>query len=129
MRANKPVKILVVDDDQDILRLASTALTQANFNVSTATSTLEASRAMENTLPDLILLDVMLPDVGGREFAKELKKDPRTAKIPIIMMSAVAKSLHEQVLGLAHGAEDYVIKPFKIPGLISKINELLRTRR
>jgi len=126
MVRNNMVRILVVDDDEDICHLISDALSRAGFEPVCAYTAEKAMGVIKKKTPvDLILLDVMLPGMDGREFAAKLKKNPRYLHIPIIMMSAVAKSLHEQVLGLRDGADDYLLKPFEMKEVVRKIHDIL----
>jgi DNA-binding response OmpR family regulator len=116
--------ILVVDDEPDLLELIDTNLTAAGFNVLTAASGREALRQARELRPQLILLDVMLPELGGLEVCKLLRHDPATRSIPIVMLTARAAEI-DRVLGLELGADDYVTKPFSVRELVLRIKKLL----
>jgi DNA-binding response OmpR family regulator len=120
MKAN----ILVVDDEPDLLELIDTNLTAAGFNVLTATSGGEALRQARAHQPQLILLDVMLPELDGLEVCKLLRRDPATRGIPIVMLTARAGEI-DRVLGLELGADDYVTKPFSVRELVLRVKKLL----
>ena len=118
-------KILVVDDEPDALELVRFVLKQAGFEVSTAADGEEALKQARATLPDVILLDIMLPEVDGLEVCKTLRRDGATAAIPIIMVTAKAAEI-DRVLGLELGADDYVTKPFSPRELVLRIKAVLR---
>jgi DNA-binding response OmpR family regulator len=116
--------ILVVDDEPDLLELIDTNLTAAGFSVLTAASGREALRQARELRPQLILLDVMLPELDGLEVCKLLRHDPLTRSIPIVMLTARAMEI-DRVLGLELGADDYVTKPFSVRELVLRIKKLL----
>jgi two-component system phosphate regulon response regulator PhoB len=116
--------ILVVDDETDVLELISYNLEQAGFAVVTAQDGAEGLAKAKQLLPSLILLDVMLPEVNGLDVCKSLRKEPSTAGIPIIMLTAKAAEI-DRVLGLELGADDYVTKPFSPRELVLRIKKLL----
>jgi len=116
--------ILVVDDEPDLLELIDTNLTAAGFNVLTAASGREALRKARELRPQLILLDVMLPELDGLEVCKLLRHDPATRSIPIVMLTARAAEI-DRVLGLELGADDYVTKPFSVRELVLRVKKLL----
>ncbi len=120
-------KILVVDDEPDALELVSFNLKSAGYEVVTADNGSEALKKARQHVPDLILLDVMLPEVDGLEVCKLLRRDPATAPIPIIMLTAKAGEI-DRVLGLELGAEDYVTKPFSPRELVLRVKNLLKRR-
>jgi DNA-binding response OmpR family regulator len=117
-------KILVVDDEPDLLELIDTNLTAAGFRVLMAASGQEALRLARALQPQLILLDVMLPELDGLEVCKLLRQDPGTRSIPIIMLTARAAEI-DRVLGLELGADDYVTKPFSMRELVLRVKKLL----
>lgn len=121
-------KILVVDDEPDALELIEFNLTNAGFRVITAANGAEALQRARFHLPALILLDVMLPEVDGLEVCKILRRDPTTASIPIIMLTAKAGEI-DRVLGLELGADDYVTKPFSPRELLLRVKNLLKRRQ
>lgn len=117
--------ILVVDDEPDAIELIEFNLKTAGFHVISAADGAEALKKARTVLPAVILLDVMLPEVDGMEVCKILRRDPATAGIPIIMLTAKAAEL-DRVLGLELGADDYVTKPFSPRELVLRIKALLR---
>jgi len=118
-------KILVVDDEPDALELIEVNLKVAGFEVISAANGRVALDKARAAAPALILLDVMLPEVDGLEVCKNLRHDPKTSAIPIIMLTARAAEL-DRVLGLELGADDYVTKPFSPRELILRIKNLLK---
>jgi two-component system phosphate regulon response regulator PhoB len=119
-------KILVVDDEADAVELVAFNLKAAGYEVVTATDGEEALKKTRSVLPDLIVLDLMLPEVDGLEVCKVLRRDPRTQAIPILMLTAKAGEI-DRVLGLELGADDYVTKPFSPRELVLRIKRLLRS--
>jgi len=120
-------KILVVDDEPDAVELVEFNLRGAGFDVITAGNGDEALKKARTFAPDLILLDLMLPEVDGLEVCKILRRDPATYAVPIIMLTAKAAEL-DRVLGLELGADDYVTKPFSPRELVLRVKNLLRRR-
>jgi DNA-binding response OmpR family regulator len=120
-----PAKILVVDDEPDALELISFNLKAAGYNVITAETGNEAIKKTRALLPDLILLDLMIPEVDGIEVCKILRRDEQTADIPIMMVTAKASEL-DRVLGLELGANDYLTKPFSPRELVLRAKNLLQ---
>jgi two-component system phosphate regulon response regulator PhoB len=118
-------KILVVDDEPDALELIEFNLKAAGFEVITADDGKEALKKALAVLPNLILLDLMLPEIDGLEVCKMLRHDATTAAIPIIMLTAKAAEI-DRVLGLELGADDYVTKPFSPRELVLRVKSLLR---
>lgn len=118
-------KILVVDDHPDLLDILEMNLTREGFEVRTAETGSAAMEHLSEELADLILLDVMLEDTSGIKLASRLKKDPRTAPIPIIMLTAKDTET-DMVVGLSVGADDYITKPFSTQVLLARIEALLR---
>lgn len=121
-------KILVVDDELDALELIEFNLKAAGYEVVTAADGNEGLQKARTVLPGLILLDVMLPEIDGMEVCKILKRDPATAAIPIIMLTAKGAEI-DRVLGLELGADDYVTKPFSPRELMLRVKGLLRRGR
>ena len=121
-------KILVVDDESDAVELISFNLKAAGFDVVTATDGAEALKTARLQAPDLILLDVMLPEIDGLEVCKLLRRDPATAAIPIIMLTAKAAEI-DRVLGLELGADDYITKPFSPRELVLRVRKLVERRQ
>ena len=118
-------RILVVDDEPDILELIQYNLSKAQYDVAGVESGEEALAHMRTTPPDLIVLDLMLPGVGGLEVCKALKRDTRTAAIPIVILTARGEEA-DIVAGLELGADDYLIKPFSPRVLLAHIRAVLR---
>lgn len=116
--------ILVVDDEPDAVELLAFNLRQANYSVTTAADGAEALQKARTQLPDLIVLDVMLPEMDGFEICKVLRHDPSTARMPIIMLTAKAAEV-DRILGLELGADDYLTKPFSPRELILRVKKLL----
>src|ERR1041385_1613996 len=104
-------KILVVDDEPEAVELVEFNLKQAGYDVISAADGAEALKKARTAVPRLVVLDLMLPEIDGLEVCKMLRRDPDTAKIPIIMLTARAAEV-DRVLGLELGADDYISKPF-----------------
>lgn len=117
-------KILVVEDDTELVELLSFTLKQAGFSVGTATNGIEALKKARSVAPDLILLDLMLPELDGFSVCEILRQDSATASVPIIMLTALTNEL-ARVTGLAAGATDYVHKPFSPKQLVGRVEALL----
>ena len=117
-------KILVVDDEPEAVELVEFNLKQAGFTVVTAADGAEALNKARATSPNLIVLDLMLPEIGGLEVCKMLRRDPATAAVPIIMLTAKAAEI-DRVLGLELGADDYITKPFSPRELVLRIQKLI----
>lgn len=120
-------KILVVDDEPDAVDLIAFNLKASGFRVVSAPDGEVALKKARQESPDLIVLDLMLPEVDGLEVCKILRRDPATAGIPIVMLTAKAEEL-DRVLGLELGADDYLTKPFSPRELVLRIKNLLRRR-
>lgn len=120
-------KILVVDDEPDALDLIQYNLKAAGYDVVTAEDGEEALKKARSSPPALVILDVMLPEVDGLEVCKALRREPATATVPIIMLTAKAAEI-DRVLGLELGADDYVTKPFSPRELVLRVKSLLRRR-
>jgi two-component system phosphate regulon response regulator PhoB len=117
-----------VEDDPDAAELVAFNLRQAGFQVIPAEDGEEALKKARTGAPDLIVLDLMLPEMSGLEVCKILKGDPRTAVMPIVMLTAKAAEI-DRVLGLELGADDYVTKPFSPRELVPRIKKLLDRRQ
>jgi DNA-binding response OmpR family regulator len=117
-------KILVVDDEPDVLDLVTYNLGQAGFQTFTAVDGAEALRKARSATPDLILLDLMLPELDGLEVCKLLRRDAKTSAIPIIMLTARAGEM-DRIVGLELGAVDYVPKPFSPRELVLRVKKRL----
>ena len=116
--------ILSVDDERDVTDLVRFLLTQAGCDVTTAASGRSALAAVAERRPDLILLDLMLPDIDGFGVCEILRREPATATIPIVLLTAWATP-DARNLGLELGALDYLTKPFRPRDLVAKVQRLL----
>jgi two-component system phosphate regulon response regulator PhoB len=120
-------EILVVEDEPAIQELIAVNLEHAGHHVQRAYSASEADALIREVIPDLIVLDWMLPDLAGTALARKLRLDARSKDIPIIMLTARAQE-RDKVEGLDAGADDYVTKPFSPRELLARINAVLRRR-
>jgi DNA-binding response OmpR family regulator len=120
-------KILVVDDERDLVDILSFNLRREQYEVVSAHDGETALVLAERDVPDLILLDLMLPGIGGLEVCRRLRSQPRTATIPIIMLTAKGEET-DAVIGLSQGADDYVRKPFGVKELVARVSAQLRAR-
>ena len=120
----KPKRILLVDDTEDILLVVSRRLTSWGYEALTASSGEEGLKIAEEHVPDLILLDIMMPKMKGRDVCARLKADPKTAKIPVIFLTALGLADHIKA-GMDLGAEDYIVKPFEPAELKKRIAVVL----
>ena len=120
--------ILVVDDEPDIRAVIRFALESAEFSVLEAEHADEANRRLSTETPDLILLDWMLPGRSGLELAQQLKQDPKSRAVPIIMISARGEE-EDRIKGLDTGADDYLAKPFSPREMVARVNAVLRRAR
>jgi len=119
--------ILVVEDEDDIRELLRYNLTKEGYRVAGAASGEEALKAVRGSLPDLVLLDLMLPGLDGLEVCRSLKQDPQTRNLPIVMLTAKGEEA-DIVVGLELGADDYVTKPFSLRVLLARLRAVLRRR-
>ena len=118
-------KILIVEDERDILQLVKLYLEKEGFRTLTATTGTEGLSSAKQDKPDLIVLDLMLPEIDGLEVCKRLRSAPETAMLPIIMLTAKAEE-SDQVIGLELSADDYVTKPFSPKALVARVKALFR---
>jgi two-component system, OmpR family, alkaline phosphatase synthesis response regulator PhoP len=118
-------KILVVEDEHDILQLVKLYLEKEGFRTVSAKTGTEALQQVKQEKPDLVVLDLMLPEIDGLEVCKRLRSSPETAMLPIIMLTAKAEE-SDTVVGLELGADDYVTKPFSPKTLVARIKALFR---
>jgi len=121
---SKLAKILVVDDDPEIVAMLSTRLTKRGYQVSTASDGHKAIELAKKELPDVVLLDVMMPGKSGWEVARALKQDPTTHAIKIVMVSAIGEKTNE-ITAPIYGADAHVDKPFEFEALERVIAGLL----
>ncbi len=121
-------RVLVVEDEPDIRDLLVFHLERDGFQVTKCKSGPEALRLVSAARPDLVLLDLMLPDMDGLEVCRRLRQDPATQSVPIVMLTARDDEV-DRVLGLELGADDYVVKPFSPRELVARIRAVLRRAR
>ena len=120
--------VLVVDDETDILELVAFNLERQQFKVITADNGITAVQLAKEKLPELIVLDLMLPGIDGFSVYKELRADPRTSGIPVLMLTAKGE-VNDRISGLELGADDYVTKPFSPKELMLRVRALLKRTR
>lgn len=120
------VKILVVDDDPDVLFATTRAIKSAGYDVANASSCAECRELLTGFRPDLLLLDVMLPDGNGRDLCREIKANPQTAHLFIILLSGVSTSSANQAKGLDDGADGYIARPISNMELKARVNAMVR---
>jgi DNA-binding response OmpR family regulator len=118
-------RLLLVDDDARLTAMLSDYLSAAGFEVAVAGSLAQARQALEGGLPELLVLDLMLPDGDGLDFCRSLRGEPRTRRLPVLMLSARGEPM-DRILGLELGADDYLAKPFEPRELQARIKALLR---
>jgi CheY-like chemotaxis protein len=120
----KSARILVVDDDPEIVAMLSTRLTKRGYTVTTASDGHQAIELTKKDLPDVVLLDVMMPGKSGWEVARAIKQDPTTHGVKIVMVSAIGAKTNE-ITAPIYGADAHVDKPFEFEHLERVISELL----
>lgn len=125
MTSSNHKKVLLVEDEQDILQLVKLYLAKEGFRVVTAMTGPEGLKQVKAEKPDLVVLDLMLPEMDGLEVCKRLRAAPDTAMLPIIMLTAKAEE-SDTIIGLELGADDYVTKPFSPKALVARVKALLR---
>lgn len=118
-------KILIVEDEPDIVELLAYNLHQAGFETDAVLNGADALERVKIEPPDLVLLDLLLPEVDGLEVCRTLKRDPETAGIPIIMLTAKGEAI-DRIVGLELGADDYITKPFSPREVLLRIRAVLR---
>ncbi|UYG09288.1 response regulator transcription factor [Halomonas sp. M4R1S46] len=121
-------KVLVVDDEPNIVLSLEFLMQQAGFEVTTAGDGQTALDCVAAETPDLVLLDISLPDISGFDVLERLRADPALARLPIIMLTAHGREV-EREKGLALGADDYITKPFSTQALVDKVRALLDEAR
>ena len=117
--------IYIVEDDINIREIESFALQNSGYDIKDFSNAKDFYQAVKDRKPDLILLDIMLPDEDGMEILQKLRKNSETKRLPIIMVTAKTTEI-DRVRGLDSGADDYIIKPFGVMELISRVKALLR---
>ena len=120
-----PKKILIVEDEPDIAKLVKLYLEKEGFHANVAESGVEALKLIKSDRPDLLILDLMLPEMDGIEVCKKIRTVPDTAFLPIIMLTAKAEE-SDTIIGLELGADDYVTKPFSPKALVARVKALFR---
>src|SRR5215831_13105838 len=120
-------KILIVDDDEDILLIVQTILASAGYSAFTARNGREGVDLARDLVPDLILLDVMMPELSGWEVCTTLKNGPDTRSIPVVMLT-VKSEIKDLITGMQVGADDYITKPFTKRHLLETVERLLEPR-
>ena len=118
-------RVLIVDDEETITEFVSLGLTYEGFAVRVCKNGLEAVNSVQREPPDLIILDVMLPIIGGLDVCRQLRASFHSASIPILMLTA-KDEIDDRVLGLEAGADDYLVKPFAYRELLARVRALLR---
>ncbi len=117
--------IYIVEDDSDIREIETIALKNSGHTVSAFEKAKDFYKRMEELLPDLVILDIMLPDESGSTILKKLRSNPASARVPIIMVTAKTTEM-DMIRGLDEGADDYIRKPFSVMELVTRVKALLR---
>ena len=118
-------RILVVEDESDIRQILAYNLGQAGHEVFTADRGAAALNLAQKERPDLVLLDLMLPDISGLEICRQLKTDPALREVPVMMLTARSEEI-DRVVGFELGADDYVVKPYSLRELLLRVDAVLR---
>jgi two-component system phosphate regulon response regulator PhoB len=118
-------RILIIEDERDMADLVAMRLSREHYDVQVARDGIEGIEKIRSGRPDLVVLDLMLPGMSGSEIATHVRSDPRTASIPILMLTARSEE-SDIIVGLKLGADDYVTKPFSMSVLLARIAALLR---
>jgi len=123
-----PASVLIVEDEPAILQLVAVNLEHAGYRTLRAASAEEAARLLGDALPDVVLLDWMLPGQSGLQLARRLRSESRTRELPLIFLTARAGEI-DKIAGLEAGADDYITKPFSTKELVARIRAVLRRRK
>ena len=118
-------KIVVVEDDLDIAQLLALTMKKAGFEVVVTENGYDGLSLIRQHMPDLVVLDLMIPGIDGFEVCKELKRDPKTGAVPILILTARGEEI-DRIIGLELGADDYVVKPFSPRELLLRVRAILR---
>ena len=118
-------KIMVVEDDPDIAQLLAITMKKAGFDVAVSENGNDALNLIRRHPPDLVILDLMLPGIDGFEVCKEMKREPKTADVPVLILTARGEEI-DRIIGLELGADDYLAKPFNPRELLARIKAILR---
>ncbi len=121
-------RVLIVEDEADIRDLLAFHLEREGYQVSKSRTGADALRQVKASPPDLILLDIMLPELDGLEVCRRLRREPATAALPIVMLTAKGDEV-DRVLGLELGADDYIVKPFSPNEVVARVRAVLRRAR
>jgi len=125
---SKTERIVVIEDEEDILEVIAYNLKREGYEVVTSTSGEDGLEKIERNAPQLVILDLMLPEIDGIELCRKLKADPMTQGIPVIMVTAKGEE-SDVVLGLGVGADDYITKPFSPREMVARVRTVLRRTR
>lgn len=126
-RSDRP-RVLVIEDDIDIAALVAYQLTKEGYRVETAASGSEGLTSLYRDIPDLVVLDRMLPDVSGDDVLKAVRREPATRAVPVLVLTA-KRERGERIEGLEMGADDYLVKPFSTRELVLRVDAILRRAR
>jgi DNA-binding response OmpR family regulator len=118
-------RVAIVDDEHDILELVSLHMKRSGFDTAIFDNATEFLKDVDQGTPDLVILDLMLPDTNGVEVCRKLRMDSRTSAIPVIMLTALGEET-DRIVGLEMGADDYVTKPFSPRELVARVKAVLR---
>jgi DNA-binding response OmpR family regulator len=121
-------RVLIVEDEPDIRDLLAFHLEREGYQIGKSRTGADALRQVAASPPDLILLDLMLPEMDGLEVCRRLRRDPRTASLPIVMLTAKGEEI-DRVLGLELGADDYIVKPYSPKEVVARVRAVLRRSR
>lgn len=119
-------KLLIIEDDHIMSTILTRIFTAEKYEVKHSNTVGEGFQACLRELPDLVLLDINLPDGSGLDLCRSMKENPRIKHIPIILLTGDATSVDSKVQGLESGAEDYVLKPFLTDELVARVNGILK---
>lgn len=119
-------KVLVIDDDTNLLEMLAKFLTRQGWSVLKASTGTEGLRLAQESKPDIVLSDVVLPDLGGLEFAQKLRGAPQTAQIPLVLITGHRKAAEDILKGMDAGAQSYILKPVDLRLVHAKLEAVLR---
>jgi len=125
MPSRIPKKILIIEDEEDIARLVKLYLEKDGFRAVIATEGIEGLKLIKTDHPDMVILDLMLPEMDGLEICRKIRNAPDTALLPVLMLTAKAEE-SDTIIGLELGADDYVMKPFSPKVLVTRVKALFR---
>lgn len=120
-------RIVVVEDDEKIVSIIRSLLSREGFYIKSAPDGISGLNMVKKEIPDLLILDLMLPSLDGFDVCREIRMDPRTAQIPIIILTCKSEEI-DRVLGLELGADDYITKPFSPRELLARVKAVLRRK-